>query len=68
MLLEVPGCSFPSAASVVAGFVFVTKPIVRLADVVGLSLKVVLRDGCGLELFLALRLASDRSLGWTEYC
>ena len=43
MLLLVPGCSVPSATSVVGEFVRVAKPVVGLAMVVGRSLRVAVR-------------------------
>ncbi len=68
MLLLVPGCSIPSAASVVVEFVFVPKPIVGLVGVVGRSLKIVMCVGWGLEEFLSLQTAFGSSLERREYC
>ncbi len=65
MLLVLPGCSFPSAASVVGEFVSVLKPIVGLVEVVGRSLRDVLHVVWELGVCLVLRPAL---LEWPRHC
>ncbi len=63
MLLMVLGCLFPSAASVVVGFVEMGKPIVGLVVVVGRSLGEQAHAVLELEVCLALRPAFGSLLG-----
>ena len=58
-LLLVPGCSVPSAASVVVGFARIAKPVVGLALSAGRSLRVAVRVEWGSEVCLVLLLAFD---------
>ncbi len=67
MLLVVPGCSFPSAASVVGEFASESKPIVGLVGVVGRSLRIVMHVGWGFEVSLELQTAFGNSPERREY-